>query len=93
MLKIAIYVLFLALIIGLIQLGFVSYVKRTFNFSFPKRDVDTRISIKKLKVILKANDITNIRLLGFLKLIVALDLFVSIVFGIFIVLVLLFVFI
>jgi hypothetical protein len=60
-------------ILGISESFLLYYVKKRFNFKFPQRDIDNRISVKKLRFYLNNNEVTNEKLVTYLKFIITLN--------------------
>jgi len=75
-----ILILLSIVILGISESFLFYYVKKKFNFKFPQRDIDNRISIKKLRLYIKKNGVINERLLNYLKFIITLDIMINLSF-------------
>lgn len=64
-------------ILGIIESFLFYYVKEKFDFKFPIRDIDNRISIKKLRLYIKKNEVSSESLLNLLKFIIILDFIIN----------------
>jgi hypothetical protein len=77
-----VYLILSIFLLGVIESISFYFIQKQFDFKFPQRDIDNRISIKKLKLYLCENKISNVKLLKYLKFIIFLDLIIQLLLSI-----------